>query len=397
MSPKLITRQDGFSLIEMLVSTTVMLTVTAGIFSLMNPSQGTFQAQPEVSDMQQRLRVSADSLSKDLAMAGGGAYSGIRQSGSLGYFFAPILPYRKGRLNEDPPGSFTTDTITIMYVPPTMAQTTIRDEMPPNSSELKVNAAPGCPPDKHDALCGFEEGMSLLIYDETGAYDTFDVTRVQDEALHLQHKGSDLNKRYAQGSKVVQVAHHTYYLRSDDVTQTYQLMHYDGGTQDVAIADNVVDLQFEYFGDPQPPTIKKPLTDDFGPWTTYGPKPPLAGVQQPPWPAGQNCVFTSDGSPIPAPRLLVLSAEPALVKLTEDQLNDGPWCPNVDHPDRFDADLFRIRKVGVVLRLQAALEALRGPASVLFRHGGTSRGGERYVPDQEVRFEVTPRNLNLAR
>jgi hypothetical protein len=29
--------------------------------------------------------------------------------------------------------------------------------------------------------------------------------------------------------------------------------------------------------------------------------------------------------------------------------------------------------------------------------GGTSTSSTRYVPDQEVRFDITPRNLNLAR
>jgi hypothetical protein len=162
------------------------------------------------------------------------------------------------------------------------------------------------------------------------------------------------------------------------------------------MVDNVVDLQFEYFGDPLPPMIRKPLTDDFGPWTTYGPKPPLAGVTQAPWPAGENCLFTG-GGPVPTPRLAVLGPGAALVQLSAGDFNDGPWCPNIGDPDRFDADLFRIRKVGVVLRLQAALEALRGPASLLFRKGGTSRGGSQFVPDQEVRFEVAPRNLNLGR
>jgi hypothetical protein len=40
---------------------------------------------------------------------------------------------------------------------------------------------------------------------------------------------------------------------------------------------------------------------------------------------------------------------------------------------------------------------LRGPAGVLFRHAGTSHSGERFVPDQEIRFDVAPRNLNLGR
>jgi hypothetical protein len=49
------------------------------------------------------------------------------------------------------------------------------------------------------------------------------------------------------------------------------------------------------------------------------------------------------------------------------------------------------------LRVQAALTALRGPASALFAHGGTSRGGHQWVPDLEVRFQVSPRNLNVPR
>jgi hypothetical protein len=57
----------------------------------------------------------------------------------------------------------------------------------------------------------------------------------------------------------------------------------------------------------------------------------------------------------------------------------------------------RIRRVAVVLRVEAAAASLRGPASVLFTHGGTSRGGHSWVPDIEVRFDVSPRNLNLGR
>jgi hypothetical protein len=50
----------------------------------------------------------------------------------------------------------------------------------------------------------------------------------------------------------------------------------------------------------------------------------------------------------------------------------------------------------VTLRVQVASAALRGRGD-LFVRPGTSPGGERYVPDQEIRFDVTPRNLNLAR
>src|SRR3954471_19830854 len=103
-------REHGFSLLEVLVAMTVMLTVTGAVFSLMNPAQGSFAVEPEVSDMQQRLRVGADTLYKDLVMAGNGAYQGS-MSGSLMYMFAPVMPFRQGSLNDDPPGTFKSDTI----------------------------------------------------------------------------------------------------------------------------------------------------------------------------------------------------------------------------------------------------------------------------------------------
>ena len=73
------------------------------------------------------------------------------------------------------------------------------------------------------------------------------------------------------------------------------------------------------------------------------------------------------------------------------------WCPHGNDPDRYDADLLRIRGVRVMVRVQSAIAAFRGPAGALFRHGGTSTGAQRYLPDREVRFQVSPRNLALAR
>ena len=57
--------EHGFTLIEMTgLDGHHAAVVTGGVFSLLNPSHGTFQAQPEVSDMQQRLRVAADSSTR---------------------------------------------------------------------------------------------------------------------------------------------------------------------------------------------------------------------------------------------------------------------------------------------------------------------------------------------
>jgi hypothetical protein len=394
-------REHGFSLLELTIAMGIMLGVTASVFSLMNPAQGAFAAQPEVADMQQRLRVATDTLYKDLVMAGNGAYQGSK-SGSLGNYFAAVLPLRAGSVNEDPVGSFFTDRITLIYVPPTVAQTTLADHGPSlNSSEIGVNQEAGCPDVAHDPLCGFKSGMTVMMYDDSGNYDIFTITAVQANALHIQHNSDNLTYTGydANNTKIVQASNFVYYLKTDDVTKTYQLMYYDGGLGgDVPVVDNVVGLKFDYYGEPQPPQWRpgKAVSDTTGPWTTYGPKPSAIAVA--PFAAGANCIFDNDGSPTPAPALAVLGPPAsALVKLTATQLTDGPWCPNATSLNRWDADLLRVRKIAVTVRVQAATSALRGPASTLFTHGGTSNGGDKWVPDQEIRFQVSPRNLNLGR
>jgi prepilin-type N-terminal cleavage/methylation domain-containing protein len=357
-----VSSERGFSLTEVLISTAIMLVVTGAIFGLMDPASGSAQAQPEVADIQQRMRVGSDVLFKDLVMAGAGPYQG-EASGSLVNFFAPILPRRSGFLFPNTGGTtFESDAITLMYIPNSYSQTTIRDEMPLTSVEMKVEKRPNCP--KGDELCGFEANMAVIIFDETGNFDAFTITHVQDSAGHLQHRGQNLSHKYQPGANVTQIISHTYYLENN------QLMLYTGGLAPaVPIVDNVVGLQFEYFGDVNPPTR---------------PKPP-AGVA--------NCVYEASGAPR---NLAVLDpTEGSLAALPPAMLVDGPFCGNGNN--QFDVDLLRVRKVRVTLRTQSAMPSLRGTDPALFVNPGTAVGGERFVPDYGVTFDVTPRNLNLAR
>ena len=366
----------GFTIVELLVSSLIMLVVTGAIFSLVNPSQGTFQVQPEVSDLQQRLRVGIDTLQKDLVMAGAGTYNG-ESAGALSYFIAPIMPYRAFGDTTDPElGTFfRTDAISLIYVPPTPSQTTISQQMPPKSAEIKVNAQPNCPPKKGFELCGFSQGDQAIIFDENGNWDMFVITQVQDEAVHMQHREQDFSVGYAANSALTQVYSVTYYLKADDATKTYQLMYFDGWNTDLPVVDNVVDLRFQYFGDPNPAQLTgKPLTKKPGPWTTYGPPPPQLGVVRGEWPAGENCTFQLGADGMQEPRLATLGGGGlGQVELTAQELTDGPWCPDADKANRFDADLLRVRRVRVTIRVQAALERMRGPMGPLFMKGGTAR------------------------
>jgi hypothetical protein len=357
--------ESGYSLIELLVSTAIMVTVTGAIFSLMNPAQGNAQTQPEVADMQQRMRVGNETIFKELMMAGAGPYQGA-VTGSLVNFFAPVLPRRVGRLNPDASTVFRDDAITLTYIPNSYSQTTISADMPTTSAELKVTAQSNCPVGG-DALCGFTDGMDVIIFDTSGNFDLFNITKVQDNAAHLQHRGQEeLSKAYDVGAHVTQIVSNTFYLN----TQTNQLMRYNGGDNDVPLVDNVVDLKFEYIGEIVPPALPKP-------------------------PAGEaNCLYDAAGNytaglPTLSPDNGSLAALPAAM------LIDGPMCGG--GASQFDADLLRIRKVRVTMRMQASSSSLRGTDTRLFRNPGTSKGGDRFVPDYTISFEVAPRNLNLTR
>ena len=268
----------GFSILEMTVAMTIMLAATAGVFAVLLLSHGSMAAQTEASDMQQRLRVATDALSRDLVGAG-----------ALMPSIAAIRPYRAGAVRPDAPDAFKSDTITIATM-----------------------------------------------------------------------------------SRAGTMQSATYWQQGDDDAGTYQLLLYDGTASgaDVPVVDHLVSLQFEYWGDPRPPVRTGPLSED-------------------------TCLFAA-GDP-PTPKLALLAEGPALVRLGAAQLTDGPWCPDAAAVDRWDADLLRIRRVAVTVRVEAGAASLRGPASALFVHGGSSRGGGGWLPDIEARFDVAPRNLNLAR
>jgi hypothetical protein len=397
----------GFTVVELMISMAIMIGITAAIFSLTNPAHGTYRTQPEVSDMQQRLRIGSAFMTNDLLMAGAGSPAGGRLTGSLMNFFAAIQPYRTGQIASDPAAGvfFRDDAITIFYIPVGSPQTTVNVPMPQPSSEVKVEAEPSCAGTGQPLSCKFSDGMRAIIFDDTGAYDDFTITEVQDDASHLQHNkqivGNTFSKSYGVGAQIAQILQRTFYWNQ----ATLQLMNYDGDQRDDVVADNVVALQFEYFGDPRGPVF---VTDPNGTrWTTYGPlPPPLGSANGTTWPVGENCVFQVDGaSGFQVSRLPDLApGSSGLVPLTEAMLTDGPWCPDAGFPTRFDADLLRIRKVGVRLRVQVASAELRGPAAALspggnrlFLQPGTSSIGRNLVPDQDIRFEITPRNFNLGR
>jgi Tfp pilus assembly protein PilW len=372
----------GFSLLEMTCALGLTMIVVAGVFSAAHPAQGAFAAEPDAADLQQRLRVAASTLSRELAAAGAGGYLDPL-AGPLGQIFPAVLPFRHGAIGSDPPGTFASDRITVLRVPPTVAETTLTADLIAGTTTM--TAAPGvnCAPGTN--LCGFRSGVSVLVYDANGAFDTFTVVAVADAASQIVVAAPPdaASMTFAAGAKVVESVSRTYSLKADPVTGVQTLMQYDGTRNaDVPLLDHIVALGFEYYGDPRPP---------------LSPVAPAETVKPTDYPTGENCVFARDSNGDAVPRLAPLGPGFALVKLTAAQLTDGPWCPDASNANRWDADLLRVRLIAVTLRAEAATAALRGPAGLLFANGGTAGGGSRFVPDVQVQMQIALRNVGGGR
>ena len=384
------------SLAELLVASGIMLTLTGAVGSVLVRAQFSFRVQPEVADMQQRLRVAASTFGRDLLMAGAGP-AFTAQAGSLVQQLPGVAPYRRGQSDDVRAGVFyRPDAVSVLYVSTTRAEADIERTID-TGRELLVDAAPNCGALAHERVCGFTTGMRVAFFDARGAFDLGTVTRVAGNQLTVLYGGA-LSSSYNGGAVVAEVVAVTYYLRPDGVSGASQLVRYDGFLTDRPVVDNVVGMQVEYFGDPRPPRVLPAAApgDPVRPITSYGPAPPADGADDPRdlWGAGENCVFADAGGPVP--RLGALGGGVSPVPLDASRLRDGPWCPDALHPARFDADLLRIRRVRVRLRVQVAVAAFRGPAGRLFAKGGTAASAELFAPDQQIVLDVTPRNLGGA-
>jgi prepilin-type N-terminal cleavage/methylation domain-containing protein len=317
--------QHGFSLIEVVVALALTGVVLAAVFTAIDPAHGSFATEPEVADMQQRLRVATQTLAEDLLTAGARSGTSSTPGGEVAPFPA-VLPYRLGPLNARPPNAAAGDVVTVISVPATAAETTIADAIRGPSAQTAVVPAPGCPwsGGGRDPACGLRPGAVVLVRDQRG-FDIFTISSVAGSLVSLEQVRHVLAQPLEAGSRIVEVVATTYYLRADEQARTYQLMRYNGRSSDAPVVDHVVALAFEYFGDAPDRRTIVPLAPD-------------------------------------------------------DVARDTPPI---------------VRRVSVRIRVQAAVESLRGPAGRLFVHSGTARAARRWAPDLETTVDVALRNAGL--
>jgi hypothetical protein len=387
----------GVTLSELLVALTIALLVAAGVVKLADDARVFFLVQPEVMDVTQRARVGVDLLITELTNAGAGASLGAGASpgtgpgtgattgaetgvGPLVRWMPPIVPSRyqgSGSGASDPAGLVFSDRVTIVTAVEAAPLVSVRGAMIDPAAPVPIAREAGCP--VGDDVCGFRDGQRIAVFDRAAVFDLATVRTPAPlpgaplgSAL-LLHDPSMLAKAFREedDARVVQVRVVTYY---HDAARN-QLRRATGPRADAPVLDDVVGLSFRYFGDRAPPSSPRPS----------------AGAA--------NCLFDADG----IPALGSLSPDDGdQAELTEALLTDGPWCGGAGPSGgggggtAFDADLYRVRRIRVTLRVQANAAWARGRDPNLFQRPGTGTAFRLLVPDYVMTFDVSPRNLQMG-
>ena len=338
------TGQRGYTIVELLVASAIMLAVLAAVTEVLHDGVLRAPVLEESSDLQQRSRVVVDLLSAELRKAGAGD-----DSGPLARYFPALLP----RDAVSPPTVATPSVITVRYAPDGAATAQLAAPLLAGDSTAVLEPGGVCV--ANAIACGFTAGTTAVVYDRTGHADTFTVAGIGAGALNL---GTHLVPRasaYGMGATVVEIVEVTFALDAGARTLTRD----QNGTA-MPVADNVLGLELQYLGVAG---------------RTADPRPPDGTA---------NCLYAADGTYLHGP-----TSGADLQPMLPAELVDGPFCGAGRLA--YDVDLLRVRGVRVATRLDAASDALRGTDGRFFARPGRATSA-RVIPDIAATFTVTLRN-----
>lgn len=224
--------QRGYSVIELLVASAVLLVVCGSVFGLLHDALAATPVLEETTDIHQRARVVADALAADVRAASAGT-----AAGTLSRYLAAVEP----RAPWDPPGSADETVLTLRYTTAGGAHARLAQPLDPGVNVAALEGA-GCP--SGTTACGFTAGTQAVIVDDAGLAAFVTVDAIGPATLVISDPYAGRAAAFAAGALVAEAT---------EVSYTYdagarQLRRTEGGGSFV-IADNVVGATFDYFGD----------------------------------------------------------------------------------------------------------------------------------------------------
>ena len=225
-------RAHGYTVVELIIATAVMLAMTGAIMTLLHDGLVRTPVLEDAADLHQRARVAADAMAADLRAAGNGTPSGP---------LSAVLPAVEPRGVGTIPGAVTAGAVTIRYVPPLGARSRLAQPLDPAATIATVESA-GCP--LWTTACGFTSGMRAVVFDAAGQMDGLLVEAIGPGVLALGAGAAPRSATYPAGVEIVQIVEASYEVDA----ASRQLRRTEGGGT-FTIADNVEALAVEYAGE----------------------------------------------------------------------------------------------------------------------------------------------------
>lgn len=362
----------GFTLVELLMALVVSLGVAGGALLLAGAARTAIVVEPASTDTARRLQHGVDTIAA--AIAGAGGERGVGAGTATLWSGVPAL-----RLVADPGGTAFTGLLATRAVAGGRGRL-VADQPGPGGSLALAAGAGLCPASQ--VVCGFRDGDVAVVFDDRGHFDIFTVGAVSP-ALNRITPRVPLADAYRAGAWVIEVRHERLGLvRQADGSQTLTRTTAAGARE--PIVDGVTSLVFTAWGEAAPPELYVTGASRIA---GYGLPPPdaIAGDPEGIFPMGSHCMAVRDDDGLRSRLAPTIDVDSGLSPLSPAALDDGPWCPHDDAPDRFDADWFRVRRVDVRLAVEVLSAELRGPAGSWFARGGTGgHDAPRWVRDRSI-------------
>lgn len=251
-------RISGHTLVELVVALGLMLLVAAGVITLLLQTSRLARTHPERFELHQRARVALDLITRDLRAAGAGVYLGPA-TGPLSDAVPAIWPRRLGR-GGDSASTARADVLTLLAVPETLAQTTIRGPASSSTSAIVIDPAVHCTVTR--PACGFVRGITVGVFDPSGRLGLWSVEQVINQTLSVQPLASTDDDVTA-GAVIAELRIRGY--AHDNALQ--QLRYFDGDATNQPVIDAVTAFSLRYF-DASGELPAGAFTD--GPWRGSG-------------------------------------------------------------------------------------------------------------------------------
>lgn len=228
MSPAIsATRNEhGTTLIEVLISSLLTALIVGGLMTMLTGSQFVFEDTSDRSTVQQAARIGLDRLQRDVMLTGIGLTPMLP-------VLPLVMPRRDGGIDLR---ANATSTAVIMSAD----MTGRRNVFVPNGSL-------------------FTAGEWVAIYDALGSIEIAEVSQVWSNRFQVAARTSK-NYETSGTAAVAKLSQTSYFLATQGGTQVLMRQVDSGPPQPVAA--DVLNLQFRYFDDSQPPVEFTPDTPE---------------------------------------------------------------------------------------------------------------------------------------